>query len=353
MIAIESVSKSVPAKKGTQEHVLRDVSLHVPVPLAVGVVGAKEPGKSMLLKLIAGTEKPTSGRVVSSMRVSHPVKYKKNLQKLLSGRQNARFICRIAGHEDDLEERISRVEQICRLGPRFDKPVGGYTPAHKARLGFALSWAIDFDVYVADAFNFAGDLAFGSKDLAESELQSRMEVAGLLLGAQRVQDEGTLRQWCKAGIWVHDGKAEWFDAIDDAIAASRQAASAAAGPATAKAPRKEGRRVAGKARGAHPALAEIRSMHQALAVLAQGATGRTPDVETKDLERLLRLATEAGMELVTPEQMQRMGLPTPAGAAPVLRVPGGDNRGIDYFDLKARVAPGRTGRAGAKTRQEE
>jgi capsular polysaccharide transport system ATP-binding protein len=353
MISIENVSKSLPAKKGAQAQVLRDVYLHVPVPLAVGVVGAKDPGKSVLMNLIAGIDTPTSGTVVSSMRVSHPVRFKKNLQRLLSARQNARFICRIAGHEDDLEERIARVEQICRLGARFDKPVGSLSRAHKARLGFALSWAIDFDVYVADAFNFAGDLAFGSKELAESELQSRMESAGLVLGAQRVQDEGTLRQWCKAGIWVHDGKADWFDAIDDALAASRQAASATTDPGPAKGPRKEGRRGGGRKRAAHPALEEIRSMHQALAVLAEGAKGNTPQVETGDLERLLRVATAVGMELVTMEQMERMGLPTPAGAAPVLRVPGGDNRGIDYFDLKVRLAPGRAGRAGAKARQEE
>jgi len=32
-------------------------------------------------------------------------------------------------------------------------------------------------------------------------------------------DEGTLRQFCLAGIWIHDGTAQWFDQIDDALKA--------------------------------------------------------------------------------------------------------------------------------------
>jgi capsular polysaccharide transport system ATP-binding protein len=34
--------------------------------------------------------------------------------------------------------------------------------------------------------------------------------------------EGTLRQFCSAGIWLHEGKAHWFDQIDDAIAAYKE-----------------------------------------------------------------------------------------------------------------------------------
>ena len=31
--------------------------------------------------------------------------------------------------------------------------------------------------------------------------------------------ESTLTQFCSAGIWLHDGKAHWFDQIDDALKA--------------------------------------------------------------------------------------------------------------------------------------
>jgi capsular polysaccharide transport system ATP-binding protein len=360
MIALENVSKTV-AVRGKQEVVLQDVSLQIPMPLSVGVVGASASGKSMLGKLLTGTETPTSGRVVSTVRVSHPAKYRGNLQKLLSGRQNARFICRIHGHDDDLEERIERVEQICRLGAKFDKPSGGYAPAQKMRLSFALSWVLDFDVYVADASVFAGDTGFGSKAAADAQLQSRLHDAALILTAQRPQDEQMLRQRCEAGIWVHADKAQWFATIDEAIAASR--GEAPSGPAMprvkgdgkgkGKGQRKEGPGGAKRVQAMPPVLAEIRKMQQALAVLAQGAGGQAPEIEPKDAGRLLRLAAEAGMELFTTEEMQRLGLATPVGATPVLRVPGGDNGGVEYFDAKAGAAPDRAGRTGVKAGQED
>jgi capsular polysaccharide transport system ATP-binding protein len=30
--------------------------------------------------------------------------------------------------------------------------------------------------------------------------------------------EETLRQFCQAGIWLHEGSAHWFDDIEDALA---------------------------------------------------------------------------------------------------------------------------------------
>ena len=35
--------------------------------------------------------------------------------------------------------------------------------------------------------------------------------------------ESTLRNFCEAGIWLNDRKAYWYDSIDDAIAAYRNA----------------------------------------------------------------------------------------------------------------------------------
>jgi capsular polysaccharide transport system ATP-binding protein len=29
--------------------------------------------------------------------------------------------------------------------------------------------------------------------------------------------DGTLRQFCQAGIWLHEGQAHWFDDIEDAL----------------------------------------------------------------------------------------------------------------------------------------
>jgi len=40
--------------------------------------------------------------------------------------------------------------------------------------------------------------------------------AGLIMVSH---DEGALKQFCQSGIWIHEGKAHWFDEIDDALKA--------------------------------------------------------------------------------------------------------------------------------------
>jgi capsular polysaccharide transport system ATP-binding protein len=34
--------------------------------------------------------------------------------------------------------------------------------------------------------------------------------------------EGTLKQFCQSGIWLNEGKAHWFENIDDALVAYKE-----------------------------------------------------------------------------------------------------------------------------------
>jgi capsular polysaccharide transport system ATP-binding protein len=34
--------------------------------------------------------------------------------------------------------------------------------------------------------------------------------------------EHNLKQFCSAGIWLNDGKAQWFDDVDDALKAYQE-----------------------------------------------------------------------------------------------------------------------------------
>jgi capsular polysaccharide transport system ATP-binding protein len=82
----------------------------------------------------------------------------------------------------------------------------------KSRLQFALSLAFDFDVYISDEVTAAGDAAFRKK--AADAFKGLANRAGLIMVSH---GEGTLRQFCSAGIWLHEGRAHWFDDIEDAL----------------------------------------------------------------------------------------------------------------------------------------
>ena len=214
MILVDDVYKRYQTDHGLGKWVLQGATFTIPPKVNVGLVGRNGAGKSTLLRLISGIDRPTRGRIERHCRVSWPMGYSGGLQGVLTGRQNAKFVCRIFGHEFDMDDRIAYIEDFAEIGEAFDEPVKTYSNGMKSRLQFALSLAIDFDVYLSDEVTAAGDAAFQKKALdAFRELVDR---SGLIMVSHA---EGVLKKFCTAGIWLDGGKAHWFDRLDDALRA--------------------------------------------------------------------------------------------------------------------------------------
>jgi len=217
LILVDDVHKRYQTDHGPGKWVLQGVTFVIPPKVNVGLVGRNGAGKSTLLRLIGGIDTPTRGRIERHCRVSWPMGYSGGLQGVLTGRQNARFVCRIHGHEHDMADRIAYIESFAEIGEAFDEPVKTYSSGMKSRLQFALSLAIDFDLYLSDEVTAAGDAAFRKKAVsAFSELVGR---SGLIMVSH---SEGTLRKFCTAGIWLDGGKAHWFDRLNDALRAYKK-----------------------------------------------------------------------------------------------------------------------------------
>lgn len=214
MIIVENVHKRYQTDHGPGKWILQGVSFTIPPKLNVGLIGANGAGKSTLLRIIGGVDQPNKGRVERQCRVSWPMGYGGGLQGSLTGRQNAKFVCRVHGHEDDISDRIAYIQDFAEIGESFDEPVKTYSSGMKSRLQFALSLAFDFDVYISDEVTAAGDAAFRNK--AADAFKKLADHASLIMVSH---GESTLRQFCTAGIWIHDGKAHWFDRVDDALKA--------------------------------------------------------------------------------------------------------------------------------------
>ena len=214
MIIVEDVHKRYQTDHGPSKWVLQGVTFTIPRKLSVGLVGANGAGKSTLLRIIGGVDQPSKGRVDRQCRVSWPMGFGGGLQGSLTGRQNAKFVCRIHGHEQDISERVAFIQDFAEIGEAFDEPVKTYSSGMKSRLQFGLSLAFDFDVYISDEVTSTGDAAFKNK--AAAAFKKLADHASLIMVSH---GESTLRQFCSAGIWIHDGKAHWFDQIDDALKA--------------------------------------------------------------------------------------------------------------------------------------
>lgn len=123
-------------------------------------------------------------------------------------------MCRIHGHEQDIPDRLAFIQDFAKIGEAFDEPVKTYSGGMKSRLQFGLSLAFDFDVYMFDEFTSTGDAAFKTK--AAAAFKNRADHAGLIMVSH---SDGTRKQFCQAGIWIHNGQAHWLDQIDDALKA--------------------------------------------------------------------------------------------------------------------------------------
>ncbi len=212
MIVVEDVHKRYRTEHGVGKWVLQGVSFTIPPKTNVGLVGRNGAGKSTMLRLIGGVDQPTRGRVERHCRVSWPLGFGGGLQGSLSGRQNAKFICRIHGEEEHIPERIAAIQEFAEIGDAFDEPVKTYSSGMQARLKFAISLAFDFDVYLADELTAVGDAAFKQK--AQKAFRELVDRAGVILVSHQ---EGILKEVCSAGIWLHEGGAYWFDDVKDAL----------------------------------------------------------------------------------------------------------------------------------------
>lgn len=212
MIIVRNVHKRYMTDHGPGKWVLKGVNFTIPRNVNVGLVGGNGAGKSTLLRLIGGIDYPDRGRIERRCRVSWPMGLSSGLQGSLTGRQNAKFVCRIYGVDEDMEDRLAFIQDFADIGDAFDEPVGTYSSGMQSRLRFGISLAFEFDVYISDEVTSTGDLAFRKK--AAAAFKRLTNKAGLIMVSH---GDATLREFCQAGIWLHQGKAFWFEDIEDAI----------------------------------------------------------------------------------------------------------------------------------------
>lgn len=211
MIEISDVHKRYRTSQGSK-WVLKGVSLNIPRHSRVALIGANGAGKSTLLRLVGGIDQPNGGKIVRGCRVSWPLGLSGGFQGSLSGRQNTKFVCRIHGVRDGLNEKLEFVREFSELNDAFDDPVKTYSSGMRSRLAFALSLAFDFDTYLVDELTSVGDEAFRRKSQkAFEDLAGR---AGLVMVSH---SESTLKNFCQSAVWLHQGRAHWFDSVEEAL----------------------------------------------------------------------------------------------------------------------------------------
>lgn len=212
MIRVEKVTKFYPTTSGLH-YVLRDASVEIPARAQIGVLGRNGSGKSTLMRMLSGVDVPNQGRIVKWGSVSWPLGIASGVQSQMTGRENTRFACRIQGMQfDEMEPILEFVQSFADIGHYFDMPARSYSSGMKARLGFGITMAFDFDFYIIDELSAVGDSVFKEK-AAEVFRQKRLR-AGFVRASHNIKE---LRAECSSGLVINNAKLEYWPSIEDAI----------------------------------------------------------------------------------------------------------------------------------------
>lgn len=208
MIELADVVKRYPMRHG-ETLVLDRVNLRVGRGEKLGIFGRNGAGKSTLIRLISGAESPSEGRIQRDMSISWPLAFTGAFQGTLTGMDNLRFICRIYG--TDIQQAIPRVQEFSELGAYLYEPVKNYSSGMRARLGFALSLAVDFDCFLIDEVIAVGDHRFHEKCNVEL-FEKRRDRAMIIVSHQ----PENIIDHCDRAAVLQGGKLLCFDAPSDA-----------------------------------------------------------------------------------------------------------------------------------------
>ena len=209
MLEFENVSKSFWTGK-TRKVILDRASFRVELGTSLGILAPNGTGKTTLINMMAGLEKPDEGEIRKTCRVSFPLGFMGGVVSRHTATENARFIARLYGLDPDYVEAFCR--WLCGIEEYFDMPVGTYSQGMRSRFTFALLLAIEFDIYLIDeGMPSTTDVEFNRK--AGSILRDRLKESTVIVVSHQA---ATLEKFCRRAAVLRDGQLYMFDTLEEA-----------------------------------------------------------------------------------------------------------------------------------------
>jgi len=211
MLKFENVSKSF--WTGTQRKVILDrASFTVEQGQSLGILAANGTGKTTLINMMAGLEKPDDGKIIRTSRISFPLGFMGGIVPAHSASENARYIARLYGLDPDYIEAFCRY--LVNIDEYFDMPMRTYSQGMSSRVSFALLLALEFDIYLIDeGMPSSTDADFNRK--AGNVLHERLTKSTVVIVSHSAF---ILERYCSRAAVLKDGHLHMFDSLEKAKA---------------------------------------------------------------------------------------------------------------------------------------
>ena len=209
MIEFRNVSKSF--WTGQQRKVILDqASFRVEIGKSIGILAPNGTGKTTLINMMCGLEKPDEGEIVRSSKISFPLGFMGGLNNKHTAVENCRYIARLYRLEPDYVESFCRY--LCNLEEYFDMPIATYSTGMKARFMLSLLLALEFDIYLIDeGMPQSTDADFNRK--AGSVLRDRLKDSTVIIVSHQAD---ILEAFCDSAAVLLNGKLLFFDTLEEA-----------------------------------------------------------------------------------------------------------------------------------------
>jgi capsular polysaccharide transport system ATP-binding protein len=210
MISLHGVSQIYKQRKGPSQRVFDDVHAVFEPRGHYVILGRPSSGKSTLMRILAGLQSPTEGRVTRHGVVSPPLNLIPGMAGMKSGRELATFMAALYGA--DAREVEASAERMSGLAGAMDEPLATLSGLQRARLGYSLGYSLPCAFYLCDGSVGRGDRPF--QELCERAFKQRQRDSGTIVA---LSDTKTAARLGDRGGVLHESKLYLFDTTAEAI----------------------------------------------------------------------------------------------------------------------------------------
>jgi lipopolysaccharide transport system ATP-binding protein len=168
-----------------------------------GLLGKNGAGKSTILTMVSGVQRPTSGTIRVQGKISPLLELGVGFAPELSGRENALLNGILLGlRRREMEGRLPQILEFAGLTDFADQPLKTYSSGMQARLGFAVAVSTDPDVLLVDEALAVGDAEFTERCLTRIA-EIRAQGATILFVSHDLE---MVAKICDRAGWLSNGR---------------------------------------------------------------------------------------------------------------------------------------------------
>lgn len=163
---------------------------------------AMEPGKSTMLKVIAGVMKPTKGKVTVEGSICPMIELGAGFDPELTAKENIYLNGAVLGYSKQfLESKFEEIVDFSELREFLNVPVRNFSSGMTARLAFSIATVVNPEILIVDEILSVGDIAFQQK--SENKMKSLIGGGTTVLFVSHSLDQ--IRNICTKVVWLDHG----------------------------------------------------------------------------------------------------------------------------------------------------